>query len=86
MATLALIAAFGRNYDVARAHFGGRIYDSTESLCLSTMFLSSFFIATVAVIFLHRELKYFYGTPHFKLRDIVSVTCAVYIFVLPFIL
>src|SRR3989344_3887528 len=46
------------------------------------------FIATVAVIFLApRVEKYFtWVTKSFELRDIVSVTCAVYIFVLPFIL
>ena len=46
------------------------------------------FIATVAVIFVAPKVeKYFqWVTTKFKLRDIFSVTCAVYIFVLPFIL
>ena len=46
------------------------------------------FIATVAVIFFTPKIeKYFlWITPRFKLRDVISVTCAAYIFVLPFIL
>jgi competence protein ComEC len=46
------------------------------------------FIATVAVIFLAPRIeKYFtWVTEKFELRDIVSVTCAAYVFVAPFIL
>jgi competence protein ComEC len=46
------------------------------------------FIATVAVIFLAPRIeKYFlWITPRFGLRDIITVTCAAYVFVLPFIL
>ena len=46
------------------------------------------FIATVAVIFVAPRIeKYFqWVTEKFELRDIISVTCAAYIFVLPFIL
>src|SRR3989338_4216232 len=46
------------------------------------------FIATIALIFFTPKIEqYFLWVPkHFKLRDIVSVTFAVYIFVLPFIL
>ena len=46
------------------------------------------FIATIAVIFFTPKVeKYFKWVPErFKLRDIVTVTFAAYIFVLPFIL
>src|SRR6185295_15525305 len=46
------------------------------------------FIATVAVIFLAPRIeKYFmWVTDKFQMRDIVTVTCAAYIFVAPFIL
>ncbi len=91
MATLALVArATGRNYDVARALILAGVF-----MILLNPFVLAFdvsfqlsFIATVAVIFLTPRIeKYFlWVTPHFKLRDIISVTCAAYIFVLPFIL
>ena len=91
MATLALIArATGRNYDVARALILAGVF-----MILLNPFVLAFdvsfqlsFIATIALIFFTPKIeKYFlWVTPHFKLRDIVSVTCAVYIFVLPFIL
>jgi competence protein ComEC len=91
MATLALIArATGRNYDVARA----LILAGIAMILLNPFVLVydvSFqlsFIATVAVIFFAPRIeKYFFWiTPRFQLRDIITVTCAVYIFVLPFIL
>ena len=91
MATLALIArATGRNYDVARA----LILAGVVMILLNPFVLAydaSFqlsFIAAVAVIFLTPRIeKYFLWVPDiFKLRDIVSVTFAAYIFVLPFIL
>ncbi len=91
MATLALIArATGRNYDVARALLlagVGMILLNPFVLAYDVSFQLSF-IATVAVIFLAPRIeKYFLWVPDiFKLRDIVSVTCAAYIFVLPFIL
>ncbi|MEK7128613.1 MAG: ComEC/Rec2 family competence protein [Patescibacteria group bacterium] len=91
MATLALIArATGRNYDVARALILAGVFMILLNpfvLVYDVSFQLSF-IATVAVIFFTPRIeKYFlWVTPHFKLRDIVSVTCAVYIFVLPFIL
>ncbi|MFA6077201.1 MAG: ComEC/Rec2 family competence protein [Candidatus Paceibacterota bacterium] len=91
MATLALIArATGRNYDVARALLlagVGMILLNPFVLAYDVSFQLSF-IATVAVIFLAPKIeKYFLWVPDiFKLRDIVSVTCAAYIFVLPFIL
>ena len=46
------------------------------------------FIATIAVIFFTPKVeKYFSWVPKsFKFREIFSVTCAAYIFVLPFIL
>lgn len=91
MATLALIArATGRNYDVARA-----LILAGVSMVLLNPFLLAFdvsfqlsFIATIAVIFLAPRIeKYFQWVPErFQLRDIVSVTCAAYIFVFPFIL
>lgn len=91
MATLALIArATGRNYDVARALIlAGIIMILLNPFVLvyDVSFQLSF-IATVAVIFFTPKIvKYFlWITPRFGLRDIVSVTCAAYIFVLPFIL
>ena len=91
MATLALVArATGRNYDVARALIlagVGMILINPFILVYDVSFQLSF-IATVAVIFVAPKVeKYFqWVTTKFKLRDIFSVTCAVYIFVLPFIL
>ncbi|MCX6752675.1 MAG: ComEC/Rec2 family competence protein [Candidatus Nomurabacteria bacterium] len=91
MATLALVArATGRNYDVARALLLAGVF-----MILLNPFLLVFdvsfelsFLATVAVIFLAPRIeKYFLWVPKiFQLRDIVSVTCAAYIFVFPFIL
>lgn len=91
MATLALVArATGRNYDVARALLLAGVF-----MIILNPFLLVFdvsfqlsFIATVAVIFLAPKIeKYFMWVPEkFKLRDIVSVTTAAYIFVFPFIL
>lgn len=91
MATLALFArATGRNYDIARALILAGVF-----MILLNPFLLVYdvsfqlsFIATVAVIFFAPRIeKYFiWITPRFKLRDIVSVTCAAYILVLPFIL
>lgn len=91
MASLALVArATGRTNDV------GRILVLTAVLMiLFNPFLLVFdvsfqlsFIATVAVIFLSPKIeKHFrWVTKKFGLRDIVSVTVAAYIFVLPFIL
>jgi len=91
MATLALIArATGRNYDVARALVVAGIIMILLNpfvLVYDVSFQLSF-IATVAVIFLAPKFeKYFmWVTPKLGLRDIVSVTSAAYIFVLPFIL
>ena len=91
MATLALVArATGRNYDVARALLlAGIVMVLFNPFVL--VFDVSFelsFLAAFAVIFLAPRIeKYFmWITPKFQLRDIVSVTCAAYIFVLPFIL
>jgi len=91
MASLALFArVIGRNYDVARALIlAGVVMILVNPFIL--VFDVSFqlsFIATVAVIFFAPRIeKYFlWITPRFKLRDIISVTCAAYIFVLPFIL
>ncbi|MBU0998937.1 ComEC family competence protein [Patescibacteria group bacterium] len=91
MATLALVArATGRNYDVARALILAGIF-----MILLNPFLLVYdvsfqlsFLATFAVIFLAPRIeKYFLWVPdYFKLRDIISVTCAAYIFVFPFIL
>ena len=91
MASLALVArATGRNYDVARALLVAgviMILINPFILVYDVSFQLSF-IATIAVIFFAPKVeKYFYWvTTSFKLRDIVSVTCAVYIFVMPFIL
>jgi len=91
MASLALFARLvGRNYDVARALIlAGVIMVLINPFIL--VFDVSFqlsFIATIAVIFFAPRIeKYFlWVTSRFKLRDIISVTCAAYIFVLPFIL
>lgn len=91
MASLALFArAVGRNYDVGRA-----LVLAGVAMILVNPFILAFdvsfqlsFIATVAVIFFAPRIeRYFmWVTPKFELRDIVSVTCAAYIFVLPFIL
>ena len=91
MAALALFArATGRNYDAGRALLlAGVLMILFNPLLLA--FDSSFqlsFLATVAVIFLAPRLeKYFIWVPKkFELRDIISVTCASYLFVLPFLL
>lgn len=91
MAALALFArATGRNYDA------GRILILTGVLMvLFNPFLLVFdvsfqlsFLATFAVIFFAPKFEkyFFWVTKKFGLRDIFSVTTAVYIFVLPFIL
>ena len=91
MATLALIArATGRTYDVARALILAGVimlFVNPLTLVYDVSFELSF-IATVAVIFFAPRIeKYFlWVTPKLGLRDIVSVTCATYIFILPFIL
>jgi len=91
MAILALIArATGRNYAVARALILAGIFMiflNPFVLVYDVSFQLSF-IATIAVIFFAPRIeKYFmWVTESFKLRDIISVTCAAYIFVLPFIL
>ena len=91
MATLVLVArATGRNYDVARALLLAGIVMILLNpfiLVYDVSFQLSF-IATVAVIFFAPRIeKYFlWIRPCLGLRDIVSVTCAAYIFVLPFIL
>lgn len=91
MASLALYArASGRNYDVARALLLAgivMIIFNPFILAYDVSFQLSF-IATVALIFFTPKIeKYFLWVPkRFGLRDIVSVTSAVYIFVLPFIL
>jgi competence protein ComEC len=91
MATLALVArATGRNYDVARALVLAGVFMIILNpfvLVYDVSFQLSF-IATIAVIFFAPRIeKYFtWITDRFQLRDIVSFTCAAYIFVLPFIL
>ncbi len=91
MASLALFARLiGRNYDVTRALIlAGVVMILVNPFVL--VFDVSFqlsFIATIAVIFFTPKVeKYFlWITPRFGLRDIISVTCAAYIFVMPFIL
>ncbi len=91
MAVLALVArATGRNYDVARALILAGVFMILVNpyvLVYDVSFQLSF-IATVAVIFVAPRIeKYFqWVTEKFELRDIISVTCAAYVFVLPFIL
>jgi competence protein ComEC len=91
MATLALIArATGRNYDIARALIIAgviMVLFNPYVLVFDVSFQLSF-LATFAVIFLAPKVeKYFQWVPKkFGLRDIVSVTSATYLFVLPFIL
>ncbi len=90
MATLALTArATGRTYDVGR----GLVLAGVAMILINPFVLVydvSFqlsFIATVAVIFLSPRLEqYFFWIKWKWLRDIVAVTFAAYIFVLPFIL
>jgi competence protein ComEC len=91
MATLALFArATGRNYDAGRILVlaGALMIVFNPFLLVYDVSFQLSFIATVAVIFLAPRIeKYFqWITKRFGLRDIVSVTVAAYIFVLPFIL
>ncbi len=91
MASLALLARVtGRTYDVARALvLAGVLMILFNPLVLvhDVSFQLSF-MATVAVIFLGPKFeKYFeFITKSFDLRGTVAITCAAYIFVLPFIL
>ena len=91
MATLALYArASGRNYDVARALLlaGVLMVLFNPFVLVYDVSFQLSFIATLALIFFTPKIeKYFSWVPkNFGLRDIVSVTFAVYVFVLPFIL
>lgn len=91
MAVLALFArATGRTYDVARALIlAGIIMISINPFILryDASFQLSFLATTAVIFFAPRIEKYFmWVTKKFGLRDIFSVTTAVYIFVLPFIL
>lgn len=91
MATLALFARVtGRNYDVARA----LILTGVVMVLLNPFVLvydASFqlsFVGTIAIIFFVPKIeKYFLWVPErFGLRDIITMTFAIYIFVAPFIL
>jgi competence protein ComEC len=91
MASLALIARVtGRNYDVARA----LILTAVLMILLNPFVLvfdASFqlsFIGTIAIIFFVPKIeKYFLWVPkRFNLREIITMTFAIYIFVAPFIL
>ncbi len=91
MALTAILAkVLGRPYEAGRALLlAGVVMIILNPLILA--FDVSFqlsFIATIAVIFISpRFEKYFlWVTKKFDLRGVVSVTCAAYIFVLPFIL
>lgn len=91
MATLALIArATGRNYDLGRALLlaGVSMIILNPFLLVYDVSFQLSFLATFAVIFIAPRIeKYFLWVPKFmELRDIVSVTCAAYVFVFPFIL
>ncbi len=91
MAVISLFAKVsGRGYDAGRALLLAGIV-----MVLWNPFILRFdvsfqlsFLATVAVIFFAPKVeKYFeWVTPYFGLREIFSITTAVYIFVLPFIL
>jgi competence protein ComEC len=90
MAILTLIArSTGRNYDILRA-----IFVTVFLMLLFNPYLLVFdvsfqlsFIATIAVIFFTPKIeKYFYFIRNKYLQDVISVTTAAYIFVLPFIL
>ena len=91
MAGLALFARLiGRNYNVGRALMltgAGMVLINPFILAFDVSFELSF-IATIAVIYLSPKLeKYFmWITSRLGLRDIVSVTVAAYLFVLPFVL
>ncbi len=91
MAVLALVArATGRNYDIARALLvvGVAMIAWNPFVLVHDVSFQLSFIATVAVIFLApRVEKYFMWMPKkFGLREVISITFAAYIFVLPFIL
>ena len=91
MASLALYArASGRNYDVGRALLlaGVMMIIFNPFLLVYDVSFQLSFIATIALIFFTPKIeKYFLWAPKsFGLQDIASITFAVYIFVLPFIL
>jgi len=90
MACLALIArATGRNYDIARALvLAGAIMILFNPFVLAyDVSFQLSFLAVIAVIFFAPKVeKYFRWIKWKWLRDIIAVTCAVYIFVMPFIL
>ncbi|MEO5635151.1 MAG: ComEC/Rec2 family competence protein [Candidatus Paceibacterota bacterium] len=91
MATLALIArATGRNYAVGRALVlaGVAMILFNPFILVYDVSFQLSFLATIAVIFLSPRIEKHFSwvTKRFGLRDIISVTCAAYIFVLPFIL
>ncbi len=90
MASLALVArTIGRDYDVVRALLlAGIVMLSLNPFILvyDVSFQLSF-IATLAVILLAPRIEKYFAWIKWKwLRDIVSITAAAYIFVLPFIL
>jgi len=91
MGALALIArATGRNYDVARALIlaGITMVLWNPFVLVYDVSFQLSFLATVAIIFFVPKIeRYFLWVPEKgKLREIISVTAGVYLFVLPFIL
>lgn len=90
MASLSLVAQrTGRIYNAARAlALTGVAMTAINPFILA--FDASFqlsFLATIAIIFFSpRVEKYFLWIKWKKIRDIITITCAVYIFVLPFII
>src|SRR3989338_4821165 len=91
MATLALIArATGRSYDMGRALLLAVVFMILLNpfvLVYDVSFQLSFFATVVVIFFTPKIEKYFlWVTKSFGLRDIISVTCATYIFIMPFIL
>lgn len=91
MAILMLLArSTGRNYDVGRALVLAAVFMiflNPFLLVYDLSFILSF-LATIGVIFFTPKIeKYFlWVSKNFGLRDIISVSCAAYVFVLPFLL
>ena len=91
MAALTLFARMtGRNYDVTRALILTgvlMIFLNPFVLVFDASFQLSF-LGTIAAIFLTPKIeKYFlWVTPKLGLREIISITSAIYIFILPYVL
>jgi competence protein ComEC len=91
MATLAFVArATGRNYDAARALIltGALMVFLNPFVLVYDVSFQLSFIGTVAIIFYVPKIEKYFSwiTERFGLREIAAMTCAIYIFVAPFIL